>query len=290
MPRFSTRRSQFREHLNAGACLFPASVFDPMSARIAEEIGYEIGMLAGSTASQTILAAPDAILITLSEFAEQARRITRASALPMMSDADHGYGSALNVKRTVEELEAAGLCGLSIEDTALPEPFASNGQAQITSIDEGVGKMRAAVTAKADPSLVIAGRTSAPLISNMDDCIARVTAYQDAGVDMIFVIGIKTPEQLSRLSDAVSLPLMLGGVPPEMRDATELGRHGVRICLIGHHTTTAAAKAIHDTMRALRDGTAPSELQGQPDAAFMKRVLRAAELDKDRAAFLGANG
>ncbi|MEO0800141.1 MAG: isocitrate lyase/PEP mutase family protein [Pseudomonadota bacterium] len=282
MTAWTKRRSTFRALMNGDRALFPASVFDPLSARLAEDVGFEIGMFAGSTASLTILGAPDYILITLSEFAEQARRITRASELPIMVDADHGYGNALNVARTVEELEAAGICGLSIEDTMLPEVFGADGKARMASLEEGVGKMRAAVSAKPDPDLVIAGRTSAPLLTDMDDCVARVQAYEAAGVDAIFVIGIKTPEQLAKLSDAVTVPLILGGVPPLMQDAAELGRHGVRICLQGHHTIPAAVRAIHETLTALRAGTPPADLTNQPEGGLMARMTRQADYDADR--------
>src|SRR3546814_16190448 len=101
-------------------------------------------MFDGSVASLTVLGSPDLIVLTLSEFAEQAYRINRAAELPLMVDADHGYGNALNVTRTVEELEAAGVAGLSIEDTLLQQPYGATDKAQLISIEEGVGKMRAA--------------------------------------------------------------------------------------------------------------------------------------------------
>src|SRR6266404_5233103 len=96
----------------------------------------------GSTASLTVLGAPDLIVLTLSEFAGQAYRINRAGGLPLLVDADHGYGNALNVKRTVEELETAGVAALSIEDTVLPTPFGAVGKTSLISLEEGVGKMR----------------------------------------------------------------------------------------------------------------------------------------------------
>ena len=102
--RWTARRERFRSVLTGDDCVHPASVFDPMSARIAEDLGFEAGMLAGSVASMTVLGAPDMILLTLSEFAGQALRISRASELPLLVDADHGYGNALNVTRTVEEM------------------------------------------------------------------------------------------------------------------------------------------------------------------------------------------
>ncbi|HET7409248.1 MAG TPA: isocitrate lyase/phosphoenolpyruvate mutase family protein, partial [Paracoccaceae bacterium] len=93
---YRARRERFREHLGQGRCLVPASVFDPFSIRLAEDIGFEIGMVGGSSASLAVLGAPDLIVLTLTEFADQCRRMSRASALPFMVDADHGYGNALN--------------------------------------------------------------------------------------------------------------------------------------------------------------------------------------------------
>src|SRR3954470_2428533 len=178
--RWSARRTRFRGILAGGACVHPASVHDAVSARIAEDIGFELGMFAGSVASMAVLGAPDLIVLTLSEFADQAYRINRAGNLPLLVDADHGYGNALSVKRTVEELETAGVAGLTIEDTRLPAPFGAGSKPELISIEEGVGKMRAALAGRQDRSLVIAGRTSAPAISGLDDTLARIRAYAAA--------------------------------------------------------------------------------------------------------------
>ena len=137
-------RKKFREVLSADVCVHPASVFDPVSARIAEDLGFEVGMFAGSIASLAVLGEPDAILLTLSEFADQARRICRASTIPLMCDADHGYGNALNVMRTIEELENSGVAGLSIEDTLLPARFDDPDRSVLISVEEGIGKINAA--------------------------------------------------------------------------------------------------------------------------------------------------
>src|SRR3989442_5978927 len=111
----SERRKQYRRVLEGSACIHPASVFDAMSARMAESLGFEVGMFAGSIASGTVLGAPDLVVLTLTEFAAQIRRITRGSDLPLMVDADHGYGNALTVMRTVEDLGPAGAAALPIE-------------------------------------------------------------------------------------------------------------------------------------------------------------------------------
>src|SRR6478735_2311945 len=253
---WTERRTRFRTLLAGDRCIHPGSVFDPISARIAEDLGFELGMFAGSTASLTVLGAPDLIVLTLAEFAGQAYRINRAGNLPLLVDADHGYGNALNAKRTVEELETAGVCALSIEDTELPTPHGTT-KPRLISIAEGVGKMKAALAGRQDPALAIAGRTSAIQITGLDDAIARGKAYEAVGVDALFFVGVRTRVELDALSAATRLPLILGGVSGDLTDLAYLGARRVRIALQGHLPFSAAVKAIHDTMRALRDGTPP---------------------------------
>ncbi|MEP7067938.1 MAG: isocitrate lyase/PEP mutase family protein [Usitatibacter sp.] len=140
-----------------------SSLFDPMSARIADQLGIEVGLMGGSVASLAVLGAPDLIVLTLTELAEQARRACRAGKLCVLVDADHGYGNALNVMRAVEELDAAGAAGITIEDTLLPRAFGSSGAPQPLSLEEGVRKMRAAVRARGTFDMAIFGRTTAPI-------------------------------------------------------------------------------------------------------------------------------
>jgi carboxyvinyl-carboxyphosphonate phosphorylmutase len=201
-----------RAVLTGGRCVHPASVHDPISARIAEDLGFEIGMFAGSIASMTVLGAPDLIVLTLTELAQQALRINRAGNLPILVDADDGYGNALSVKRTVEELETAGVAALTIEDTALPAPYGKAGRAELISIDEGVGKMQAALGGRQDPELVIAARTSAAQLAGIEEAVARARAYAATGVDALFLVGVDTREQLQAIAGAVDLPLMIGGL------------------------------------------------------------------------------
>lgn len=273
MSRWQERREHFRSVLSGNKCVFPGSVFDPMSARIAEALGFEVGMFAGSVASMTVLGAPDLIVLTLTEFAEQAHRICRAANLPLLCDADHGYGNALNVMRTVEELETAGVAGLSIEDTDLPIPF-GGGIPRLISIEEGVGKMRAAVAARRDSGLVIAGRTSAPSMTSIADAIARAKAYEATGVDAIFLVGIKSRSDLDTIAAEVKLPLILGGAGKELMDRDWLAQRGVRICLQGHQPFAAAVRAVHDTLRALREGTPPEKIETAASDEVMKRFTR----------------
>lgn len=273
--RWSTRRRRFREIMQGGACVHPASVHDAISARIAADLGFEMGMLAGSVASLAVLGAPDLIVLTLSELAEQAYRIARGAELPLMVDADHGYGNALNVMRTVEELENAGVCGLSIEDTLLPQAFGQGDKAGLVSIEEGVGKMRAALDARPDPNLVIAGRTSAVAIAGVAEAVARAKAYEAAGVDALFFVGVKTREQLDALCESVKIPIILGGAPAKLMDRAALAAKGVRVCLQGHQPFQASIAAIHATLKALREGVAPDALPGLAPGDLSHRVTRA---------------
>ena len=228
------RRERYRSILEGGQCVHPASVFDPISARIAEDLGFEVGMLAGSIASGTVLGAPDLIVLTLTEFAQQIHRICRAGDLSLMVDADHGYGNALNVMRTVEELETAGVAALTIEDTALPRSFGTGGEEQLISLEEGVAKMKAALAARQDPELVIVGRTSALRTSGIPDAITIAKAYQQAGVDAIFLVGARTREEIEAVHAEVQAPLLLGGAGGELTDRQFLAANGVRVSLQGH--------------------------------------------------------
>ena len=282
------RREAYRAHLAGAACLHPGSVFDPISARIAEELGFEIGMFAGSIASFTVLGAPDIIALTLSEFAAQCHRINRAvSRLPLMVDADHGYGNAVNVMRTVAELETAGIAALTIEDTALPRGYAE-AKLGLIGIEEGVGKMRAALAARQDPALVVIGRTSAAGIAGKDEAVARARAYQAAGVDGLFFAGGMSRPVLDALAEATTIPLLLGGVPAEMLDLPYLASRRVRVALQGHQPFSAAVQAVHATLKALREGTKPADLPGIASPALMARVTREAEYAAHAREFLGA--
>ena len=274
------QRERFRPHLSGNKCTHPGSVYDPISARIAEHIGFEVGMFAGSVASLTVLGDPDHIVLTLSEFAQQAYRICRASDLPILVDADHGYGNALNVRRTIEELETAGVSALSIEDTVLPRPFGTGNKTSLISIAEGVGKMRAAVSARQDPGLVIAARTSAVSQTDLDDAISRITAYQETGVDAIFLVGVKQKAEIEAIAKVCRLPLILGGAGADIMDLDYLGPLGVRICLQGHQPVLAAVMATYDTLKALREGVQPADVETILDKDLLNKLSRVDDYDR----------
>lgn len=283
---FRKRRDALRLILTGSTCIRPGSVYDAISIRIAQDLGFEVGMFGGSVASLAVLGDPDITLITLTELAEQMRRMSRAATLPVLVDADHGYGNALNVRRTVQELEVAGAAGLTVEDTLLPQAFGKTAT-QLISLEEGVGKMKAALDARDDPSLVIMARTGAVSISAIEDAIARAVAYEATGVDALFFTGVKTRAELEAIAAATKLPIVLGGFPEEMIDPDYLANQRVRIALQGHTPFAAATQAIYETLKALRDGQSPKGLKGLASSELTARLTREAQMKARSAEFLG---
>ena len=283
---FHQRREKLRSVLTGPSCIRPGSVYDAISIRIAEDLGFEVGMFGGSVASLAVLGDPDIVLITLTELAEQMRRMSRAASLPVLVDADHGYGNGLNVRRTVQELEVAGAAGLTIEDTLLPQAF-GEAKTQLISREEGVGKMKAALDGRSDSSLVIMGRTGAASITSLADAIERARAYEAVGVDALFFTGIKSRAELEAISSATRLPIVLGGAPEELNDLLYLAQLRVRIALQGHAPIAAATQAVHATLKALREGVSPKQLQGLASSELTSRVMRDAETKARSATFLG---
>ncbi|WP_148863731.1 isocitrate lyase/PEP mutase family protein [Marinobacter fonticola] len=244
-------RKDFRALLDTERCYYTASTFDPMSARIAADLGFEVGILGGSVASLQVLAAPDFALITLSEFTEQATRIGRVARLPIIADADHGYGNALNVIRTITELERAGVAALTIEDTLLPAKYGHK-STDLIPLDEAVGKLEAALDARIDPAMAIFARTNAGQLG-IDEAVERVKAYQATGVDGICMVGIRDFDHLEDISAHIEIPIILVAYDnPELSDRDRLAANGVRVVVNGHSAYFAAIKATYDCLREQR--------------------------------------
>lgn len=267
------KHQQFRALLASPEISHPASVYDPLSMRSAAQHGFRLTMLAGSVASLAILGAPDLVILTSSELAALCRRLCRAGDLPLLVDADHGFGDALHVYRTVQELETAGVSALTIEDTLLPPPFGDTGPERLIPTLEAVGKIKAAVAARSHEDMAIIGRTSlsrAPL----DDITERVAAYEAAGADAIFLSGPKTRKQIAAVASATRLPLILGRITHELDDTDFLAKHRVRIVLQGHKPFLASLQAMHTTLQQLAGGTAASALTDTAPQALLDQLSR----------------
>ena len=276
MPSIEPRQC-FREYLDGDRIGYPISVFDPVSARIARHLGADLGILGGSIAAAAVLASPDLIVLTLSELADQVRRITRAADVSLMVDADHGYGNALNVMRTVQELESAGASAVTIEDTALPAAFGKAGP-DLISTEEMVGKLRGAIGARRDPGLVVIARTGALQYASLPEAVHRAEAYSGTGVDALMVVGATDQKQIEAVRVASDLPLVLGSTGGKLNDNAFLLSHGVRIVLQGHQPFFVAMTALHDAMKQVQDGGSPSDLSERAASVELQdAILRSRE-------------
>ncbi len=260
-------RHAFRELLQGTSCKFAASVFDPLSVRMAADVGFETAILGGSVASLQVLGAPDITLITLDEFTEQASRLGRASEIPIIADADHGYGNALNVMRTVTELQKAGVAALTLEDTLLPASF-NHASTQLISLDEAASKIYAARVARSDETLSIIARTHVGA-TTLSDSIARTTAYQKAGADAICLVGVRDFEHLAQLTSHLRVPIMLiNYANPQLADPDRLAAANVRIVVNGHTPYFAAVQATYEALCAERQSTYPTLTAAQLIAKY----------------------
>lgn len=282
---FSARR-HLRAILQSDRCVQMISIFDPVSMRIAQDMQCEAGLMGGSLASLAVLGAPDFILITLTELAEQVRRCTRAGAVPLVIDGDHGYGNALNVMRTIEELDMAGAAAVTIEDTLLPRAFNASQTPQLLTVEEGVGKFKAAVTARGDTGPLVFGRTSAPTLTGMDEAIVRLNAYEASGVDALMIPGVRSREDIERICAATRLPLVLGGVTKETHDIAYLSAQRVKLWNGGHQTLNVAIAALQAAMKSVHAGILPADLDGIAGKEIMSMVTATGEYAQRVKSFL----
>jgi 2,3-dimethylmalate lyase len=233
-------------------------VYDALSARICEMVGFEAVSHSGYGTAAVTLGRPDIGLLDMTEMARQVGAVAGAVEIPVLGDADTGFGNAVNVHRTVQEYIRAGAAGLFIEDQLMPKRCGHMRGKQVISMPEMRGKLRAAMDARneTDPDFVIMFRTDAIAVNGFEDALARAKAAVDLGVDMIFVEALETREQMARAGRAVNVPLMLnlieGGRTPLLtyQEAEDLGFKYVVPALT---TLMAAAQGMYEVMRKVRE-------------------------------------
>lgn len=251
-------RKAFAELLHGTACKFAACVFDPLSVRMASDLGFEVAIQGSCVASLQVLGAPDLALLTLDEYVEQVSRVGRASQIPVIGDADHGFGNALNVMRTVTELQKAGVAALTLQDTHLPATYPEPSPGLI-EIEEAASKIYAARFARSDAALSLIARTNVA-VTTLEDCIARTTAYQKAGADAICLVGVQDFHHLEALTSHLGLPIMLiNDGNPALSDVKKLSAANVRIVVNGHAPYLSAIQATYEALRE-QSGTEGGEL------------------------------
>lgn len=183
-------------------------VFNALVARMAQRAGFRAVYQSGASLSAGLAALPDVGLIAQTEFALSARYLTQAVDIPVLSDADTGFGEALAVERTVALYESAGLAGLHLEDQQLPKRCGHLSGKMLVSRQEMVGKLRAAARARRDPDFVLIARTDARAVAGFDDALDRAKAYVEAGADMIFPEALQTPDEFTRFAEEIPVPLV----------------------------------------------------------------------------------
>jgi methylisocitrate lyase len=225
-------------------------VFNALVARMAERLGFRAVYLSGAALSAG-MALPDIGLVTLNEFVEEARKITSATALPLLCDADTGFGEALNVERTVRLFEAAGVAGIHLEDQELPKRCGHLSGKRLVEPAAMAAKLRAAGSARRDADFVIIARTDARGVNGFDDAVRRARLYLEAGADAIFPEALETAEEFRAFAEQIKAPLLANmtefGKSPNLGLA-ELAAMGYRLVIYPVTAFRSALRAAQETL------------------------------------------
>ena len=261
--------ARLRELLAGDRPIVAPGAYDALSARLIEEAGFAVVYMTGFGTTASLIGRPDVGLLTMTEMVGNARRIAAAVELPVIADADTGYGNALNVIRTVREYEAAGVAGIHIEDQVSPKRCGHMEGKQVVPAATMVDKVRAAVEARHNPDFVLIARTDARAVEGLDAAIDRARRYLDAGADVLFVEAMRSDAEIERVAaEFRGVPLVFnwaegGKTPPQ--DFERLRALGFRLVLCPLSALLAATGAIREVLaRIERDGTPVEAVHGLP--------------------------
>ena len=271
-------REQFRSVLSRPTCTLAANIFDPLSASIAHMLEYEVCVLSGSVGKVANLGVPDGVLSNMSDVVDHCHRITRIADVSLMVDAEDGFGNAVNVARTVREMEGAGVSAIEIEDNFVPKRFNVENPGLISK-EEQVGKLEAAVAARTDPTTVIVARSAALALTPLDEALERIQAYSQTGAEALMLTGSSSREQLEAVHQVTTLPICVLSAPANIRnDPDFLAATGVRILMLDNPTFAVAVKAIFGSLQHLNEGGSLEELGGhQATPDLLRSVNRTDE-------------
>ena len=280
-----TARRRLRERLKTGPVIIAPGIYDAYGARLVEQGGFEAAYMTGNGVSASLLGRPDVGLVDLTLITAHAHRIASCVDIPLICDADTGYGNAVNVRRTVEEFEAAGVAAIHIEDQASPKRCGQlPGARPVIELAEAVGKIEAAVAARRDPDFIIIARTDAAEAHGLDEAIKRARAFRKAGADVLFVEMKSGPtilEDLKRVTSEVDAPCLVnmgaGGKLDEL-DADGIGRLGLRIAIYPGLERAAAGFAIREALAVLKKDGNTGALRGR--MLSLKEYNEALKLDE----------
>jgi methylisocitrate lyase len=251
-PPLNTPGQRLRDAWAAGPFALPG-VFSPLVAKLAEKLGFRAVYLSGGAFSAS-MGLPDIGLLGPSEFADEVRRITAATQLPLLCDADTGFGEALNVERTVQLYEGAGAAGLHLEDQVMPKRCGHLSGKTVISTEAMCAKIRAAVAAKRDPSFVIIARTDARGVTSFEDAVARAKAYLAAGANAIFPEALRNTQEFAEFAKQVPCVLLANMTEfgqSELLSVDQLGAIGYRIILFPLTAFRSAMRAAEESLKAI---------------------------------------
>lgn len=287
----SARRKALRQLVEQRQATLLPGAANALVARIIEELGFQAVYLTGAGLTNTHLGMPDLGLITPTEIAETAARITDVCALPLIADIDTGFGNALNAYRTVQMMERAGCAALQIEDQIFPKKCGHFSGKGVVPIEEMTGKLKACLDARSDPDLMIIARTDARAVLGFEAALDRAFAMAEAGADIIFVEAPQTPEEIRRIGQLPQpqlINIVMGGLTP-MLTLDELRNAGFSLVLYANAALQASVLSVNRVLGHLRDH---GSLHGAEDmlASFeeRQRVVRKDHYDALQARYTGA--
>lgn len=250
------RRKELRRLLDGDQIIMAPGAYDAWSARLIEMAGFPAVYMTGYGVSASVLGRPDIGLISFQEMVTAAKNICACTKVPVIADADNGYGNALNVIRTVSEYEAAGVSAIQLEDQLVPKRCGHMEGKQLVSKEDMVAKVRAAVYARKDPNTVIIARTDAIAVNGYEDAVDRAIAYKEAGADVIFVEALQTKEQAENAAARIGAPLMANMVEhgkTPLDTAKNLYTMGFRIVIYPVAPLYTATKSVLDMLKVLKE-------------------------------------
>lgn len=278
-------RRRLRELLSGGQLVPAPGVYDAMSARLVEAAGFPVVYMSGFGVTASLLGRPDIGLLGMSEMAQAARRVVAAVDVPVIADADTGYGNAINVIRTVQEYEAAGVAAMHIEDQVTPKRCGHMTGKQVVPAEVMINKVKAAVAARQDPDLVLIARTDAAAVEGINAAIDRALRYREAGADMLFLDALSSQEDIEKAATALAGEQVVfswgeGGLTPP----TTLGQlrgWGFSIVIFPVAALLASVSATRLLLAQITgDGTPIRAMEGLPDLKDFFGLIGLDEVDE----------
>jgi len=269
-----TPARRLRDLLDRKDILIAPGAYDALTAKLIQKAGFDAVYMTGAGIAYSSLGKPDIGLLTLNEMVERAARLVEAVEVPVIADADTGYGNAINVIRTVREFERAGVAAIQLEDQALPKRCGHLRGKELISLEEMVGKLRAAAWARTDPALVILARTDARAVLGIEEALRRAKAYAEAGADVLFVEAPESVDEMKMITASLDRPCLAnmveGGRTP-LSSAEELQQLGYKLVIFPGMLARFIAKQVADFLHGVRrEGTSKP---------FLNRMLSFDELN-----------